>query len=322
MKTHLNKLNESLPDHIDLFLCNSSFEDRSLVLLSSIDSSKIKYAIICTNTDQSDIVGQNALSIQNKLKCDSEFANFDTNNPLSIADELLKRLSRFDNKMEIVVDITTFTHEALLILLKIFQISKSYLKNNIHLIYNSAKSYCHTVENIDDIWLSKGLRDKRTILGYPGRFKPYNPLHFIMLVGFENERAKHLIESYEPSVLSLGIADKKESVAPDIHEINLSRYKNLKILYKDVYEFTFSCINPLATYNILNEYIARYKNYNVVISPMNNKVSTLGCGLFALSNPQVQLISSRANLYNTESYSKASKYFYKFNLRDLMKAIE
>lgn len=321
MKYQLDIINNHLPETIDIFICNSSFEKRSLAILNNINKSSIKNAIVCSNQDQNNIVGENAESIINILNCPTQLAKFDTNNPLTIADQLIEKISllRTNAGQNIVVDVTTFTHEALLILLKIFKINDLCSLCNVILLYNSASAYCSNAKNSDDVWLSKGLKDKRTILGYPGRFKPNNPLHLIMLVGFEVERAKLLIEAYEANTLSIGMADKDESVEYNVHQINLNKYGDLKVIYSDVEEYFFSCIDPIKTAKYLNEQINKFENHNVVLSPMNNKISTIGCALIAISKPEIQIISSRANAYNTESYSEPSNYFYKFDLEELLK---
>ncbi|PCJ01120.1 MAG: hypothetical protein COB15_01415 [Flavobacteriales bacterium] len=320
MRFQLNVINDQLPGTIDIFICNSSFEERSLAILKQIDKSSIKNAIICSNQDQNDIVGENANTIVSLLNCPVLLAKFNTEDPLTIADQLIDKISALITGVEqnIVVDVTTFTHEALLILLKIFKLNDLCSLCKVTLLYNSASSYCSSANNADEVWLSKGLKDKRTILGYPGRFKPNNSLHLIMLVGFEVERAKHLIEAYESDKLSIGMADKDESVEYNVHEVNLNKYEDLKVVYNDVEEYYFSCIDPVKTAKSLNEHINKFENHNVVLSPMNNKISTIGCALLAINKPEIQVISSRANVYNTVSYSEPSEYFYKFDLEELL----
>jgi hypothetical protein len=321
MKELLKNINKVLPKRIDIFICSSSFEDRSLTIVKHIDINRIKHAIVCTNEDQKDIVGKNAIKIH-KLFSKATFAKFDTNNPLTIADSLAAEINSFETTKQLnyVIDITTFTHEALLIICKLVSILKK-RGDMIFFVYNSAKEYSYQTKTVEEIWLTKGLRDIRTVLGYPGKFKAYQKLHLLVLVGYEIERAKQLIQSYEPAVLSLGIGSKNASIAEELYSINKAKYTNLKVIYKDVQEFGFSCTNPVDTVLAIESQISKYSDYNVVVSPMNNKISTLGCALFSLVRPSVQLISSRANIYNT-SYSKASEYFYVFEYSSLIKNLK
>ena len=54
---------------------------------------------------------------------------------------------------------------------------------------------------------------------------------------------------------------------------------------------------------------------NIVIAPMNNKISTVGASLAAISNENIQLAYAKASLYNTDGYSSPSDnvYFFKIN---------
>jgi hypothetical protein len=317
MKKKLKNINSHLPTSIDLFLTCSSFEDRCLTISKHIDVSRVKKTLVFYNDDQRKLVKDRAEQLCSFF-LNAELIAFDSNNSLTIADKFLHIFldTELSNK-NIVVDITTFTHEALLILLKVLTLFKKET-STILLVYNSASAYCHEVKSKEEIWLSKGLKDKRTILGYPGKTIPYQSFHFIMLVGYEIERAKLLIEAYEPEFLSLGLGAENESIDHDLYLVNKHKYENLKIIYKDIGEFDFSCIHPISTAKSLLQQINRFPNYNVVISPMNNKISTLGCGLLAINKPDIQIIYSRANIYNTECYSISSKDFYIFEFNNLL----
>ncbi len=44
----------------------------------------------------------------------------------------------------------------------------------------------------------------------------------------------------------------------------------------------------------------RFKDYNIVIAPMNKKISTIGAALLPLENTDIQLCYVPARYYNTE----------------------
>lgn len=316
---NLNKINNHIFESIDVFICSSSFEERSFVIADSIHKESVKQALICTNQDQKKYVGKNASQLAKRFN-NSLIVNLSTDDPIKSVDSLIKAFlgSQKRKGQNILIDMTTFTHETLLVLLKIVCLY-SKVNDKVQFIYNSAKSYCYNKSNDEDMWLSKGLKDKRNVLGYAGSFKPYQKLHFIVLVGYEIERAKHLIESLEPDLLSLALGRRLESINSNIYSVNKFKYENLKTIYDKVNEFDFSCIDPSKTRIDLLDYIDQYPNYNVVLSPMNNKISTLGCGLAAIKKGDIQILYSRANTYNTECYSEASDNFYLFELSDLLK---
>ena len=138
--------------------------------------------------------------------------------------------------------ITTFTHEALLILLRILQrqVTK---RDLVHLVYAAAAEYAVGLRP-EEKWLTKGVLDVRSVLGYPGSMRPSWKSHLIVLVGFEADRATELIESYEPTVISLGFGDEKTQTSAGHHAINRMAFSTVASKVKTYYEFAFSTVDP------------------------------------------------------------------------------
>ena len=306
----LNKLDSHLVDKIDLFICSASFEDRCFKVAEVI-SKNIKHVLIFKN--KADIKESNkSIKIKNanylkSLFKHSEVIPISKSDPFFTSNQFVKEILKNNKtKRNILVDISTFTHEALLILMKVIDIFKN-KEDKVMLAYNPAKDYCFETSKKEDKWLSKGIKEIRTVLGYPGSFSPYKKLHLIILVGFEVEKCIKLIEDYEPSILSFGIPNAKDSFGKTIHQVNFQRYKKLLSIYPNINEFKFSCVDPKKTMNQLIKLIEKYPDFNTVIAPMNNKLSTVGAGLAANKIDKVQISYARANLYNTKDYSLASE---------------
>lgn len=84
-------------------------------------------------------------------------------------------------------------------------------------------------------------------------------------------------------------------------------------------KFEFSCINVLeCTNNILTQ-AAKYSSYNVIVSPMNNKISTVACAFAAFKNEEIQLAIAIPAVYNVENYSSASDLFFLIDSQDFFK---
>ena len=69
-----------------------------------------------------------------------------------------------------------------------------------------------------DKWLSKGISEVRSVMGYPGGFAPSRDTHLIILAGFEDYRALSLIQELEPSLVSIGYGDSSE-VSTGPHQV-------------------------------------------------------------------------------------------------------
>ena len=119
-----------------------------------------------------------------------------------------------------------------------------------------------------------------------------------------------IIDCIEFNSVSLAFGPQKESINDSIQEINQNRHKNILNSYSNINSLELSLIDINKAKQQLNEYLKDYSDYNIVICPMNTKISTIATGLVAIDNPDIQLIYALANQYNIEGYSKPSEDMY------------
>jgi len=209
-----------------------------------------------------------------------------------------------NNKRNIAIDISTFTREALLILLKFITTYETNF-DRIDFIYITA----HVNEK-----LSEGVVDTRSIIGYSGDISISKPLHLIIMSGFEINRAKYIIENYEPDYISIGYGDKENSINEELRIKNEELSQNLKSSYpaNQIFDFRFSLKNPSDTRHSIQEHLKYHEklNANIVIAPLNNKISTIGAGMAAIDNENIQLCYSVPYKYNIEHYSTCHNTAY------------
>ena len=319
-KININELNKQFENmKIDLFINCISFEDRCTKISLSLNADRIGNALCFMNLPSE---FDKTPKEKNKSILESHFkslllSNLNKGNPVETAKTIFTTIKAHISqivKPNIVVDITTFTHESLLVLLK----TLSSLKTSIQecwLTYNPAQEYAPSIINQEEKWLSKGISEIRTVLGFPGNFDPLKKFHLILLAGIEYERASKLIEEFEPSKISIGLPYEEDSPAAKSYELNLSKYKRLLSIYDEesIRYFKFSAYDPEETKSFLKDHIDLFKSYNNVIAPLNNKLSTVGVGLYCLDNPDVQICYPIPVLHNLEySISSDKVYLYKF----------
>lgn len=232
------------------------------------------------------------------------------NKPLYTADNYVETVEQYKEEL-IDIDISTFTHEHLCILFKVFSYIK--YKKEINLIYATVNEY--SVGKVNG-WLSKGVREIRNILGYSGNLLPSKPLHLIVLVGLENERVQKIIEEYEPAKITIGKCSRDSSVGNNISKLNEEHYERIDFFIKQVIsnikeseEFEFSCTIPEETYRVLNKIINNNSEYNNIIVAGNSKISTLGVVKLALENEDLQLCYAQPLEYNINGYTEGVKNF-------------
>lgn len=312
-----------------LFVSCSSFEERCLASSKIVAAASFCLPLIFrTNriSEKSSLVHKELMDANWKREpCSAEISIAD---PLVTVDVMTKSFRALPEEAmrSIVVDISTFTHEHLAILLKLLHSLN--LLQVTHFAYVSVCAYGGT-EATEHLWLSRGTANIRPIVGFPGMLRPSRPLHLIALVGFEFERARVAIEEAEPNYVSLGVGERCESVTTGLHGKNQEFYSRLMDFVDErlttassTRQFEFSCIFPEKTKKQILDLIASIEERNVVLFPMNTKISTLGAVMAALENPSIQLGYVEPLEYNVAEYSQGVDGFRLFRGSDFFDSKE
>ena len=316
-KFGIDQLSNNLSYPIDTFICCGSYENRCHIIPDIVDQEKISHALVVENKDLSIYVGENAQYLRKHFGKKSIDVATDSSNPLLTADNIHNALKSVKKKspQRYLIDITTFRHESLLILVNLLR-QMTTTEDRIDLLYVSASDYS-IGDAIADKWLSKGVAEVRSILGYSGDFSPSKKMHLVIIVGYEYQRASALIDILEPNQLSLGLGkpltatDEKHKAA---QEFFYKLLKNMMMLRGNVDEFEFSCNDPLETRDAILLQSKKFSDYNVVVAPMNTKLSTVGAGLATFIDNEIQLCYAQAEQYNNHGYSSPGTNCYMFEL--------
>lgn len=302
-RIRLNEVAPRLSSPPYVFICSSSFEKRCLSVANQVDPGLVSQAIICENVDMHDVIEKNDAFLRERFGDKAVHVPLRTDNPLQSADSIQKALAAYHSgdPKKFLVDITTFTHEGLLILLNLLR-QHAKPKDTALFAYNPAGEYAAGMKQ-EEKWLSTGIAEIRSVLGYPGRLRPSRKCHLIVLVGYEVERAGMLIDAYEPAIISLGMGAPEESVNKDLYVLNRMFHERLKDRLKNVSEFHFSCVDPYAAMESIANQARAFEDHNVVLAPMNTKISSLGAAMAAFSDENIQMCYAQAQQYNFERYS-------------------
>jgi hypothetical protein len=314
-KLNLSDLRASFSDGYDLFICSSSFEDRCLSIASNIDLDHFSRSLVLSNVDLKEYVGRNEEELLQILGDKGRISAISTIDPILTADSLVDSLSEINSKgnlEKVLIDVSSFTHESLLILLKIFTIF--YPKTLVNGVYANASEYS-VGDDIKHKWLSRGVGEVRTILGYPGKITPSRKNHLILIVGYEYERAAGIIESLEPNSISLGYgrpstATTEKDQSANEHYMHL--VEQVATSFTNVNCFEVPCDNPFESCKIIKQQVDKFEDMNIILAPMNNKLSTIGAAMAVFENDSVQLCYAKALQYNYSNYSSPGNKCYLF----------
>lgn len=221
-----------------------------------------------------------------------------------------KRLLDFDR---LIIDISSFRREELLILVRELVEAKE-LHEKTTLIYCQAKKHGD--------WLSQNVREVRPIIGFPGEVSSLRKTHLVVLGGIETHRALSIVRWYEPFSISLGYVPQHQAINDDVAERNLELGERLKVSFDQIEdEFEFSPSDVSDVIRKLKQIREKHSAKNIVIAPLNTKISTLAVGLFATAHQECQLCYAEVEIYNSKSYSSCGESYSLVSFDELQTAV-
>jgi len=313
----IKDLSTHFKQSVDLFICSSSFEERCFTLANEVTKNiNPKESLVFYNDNEYQEIITNAEKLGTLLNTSSEniiSLNSDKQiqNAIKINDILDLKLK--NNIANILLDTTTFTHETLLAIFRLLCFKKSSF-NNLFITYVGAKDYSVNETELSKKWLSSGISEIRTIMGYPGVMSPARENHLVILFGFEFNRTNSLIDHLQFDKVSLGFGKKGKSIGSNHHDLNYERHSELMKKYTQAYKFELDLTDPFKAKEDIKNYLSEFSGDNIVIAPMNNKLSTIGASLVAIENQRIQLIYAKAIEYNVIGYSRPMDETYLFQI--------
>lgn len=307
----LQHLGAAVGEQFDFAIFSGSYDKRALSCATAIGSGRYKNAIVAWNKNHQEYNADNFNALWKLCGSSQVFeCSLDSNNPVKTADSFMTvfRSVGVSRATSVLVDVTAFTREALAILLLILKLTVS-SSCRVVIVYNAAKHYSSGGAGL---WLSAGIREVRSVLGYSGALIPAKPSHLIVLPGYEHERASELIASYEPLRLSLGRVSKSESISSDFYDLHLQFLESLAAVYESskVSFFAFSAKDLSGTKAAVLRQAELHRDCNPVVACLNSKLAMVGTCLACFQNEELQLCYAQPEKYNVAEFSEASDFAY------------
>ena len=114
-KARLHNLNSNITEEYKVFICSASFESRCLAIPQKLKKQKFEKVIVLENSEGSNTIKENGDAIFGTYPGITRIIEVPFSDSLVVADLLAKELKTIKNRDSVLIDITTFTHENLLI---------------------------------------------------------------------------------------------------------------------------------------------------------------------------------------------------------------
>lgn len=217
---------------------------------------------------------------------------------LTKLNEFILNLKTTNPFMErITIDVSTFTKQYLLLLLKLLRVN--YPNAIVRLLYTPGY---YGIKHS----LSWGIKDIN-YLPYFGNLNIFELPQsiLILLLGYESERAYAIWKFVEPDLTVAVIANPPSYHGADIpsRTVNKVILKNHNTIVEEV-----AALDPICTKDLLNRWYRdnKYKNFMFSIAPLGTKMQTIGLYLFFEENnftPSAQIVYASPLFYNRKKYS-------------------
>ncbi|MDO9228975.1 MAG: hypothetical protein Q7U03_05345 [Syntrophales bacterium] len=293
-----------------VFFASASYEPRSLAVAANLpDSCHFRLGLVYANEEfltgpAGDATKSNMDQLKSLLTKRCDVVLDATGSWLNSAKQLqalrflvgeaAKQLAD-SAKMNVWVDVTTFTRESLIV-------GCALLREQMTV---SVFRVLYTVPLRHGEWLSRGFREVRNIMGFPGVQIPGASTVLIVMSGFEPERTIRIIDEHEPSVVLLGIGNPPTNFT--FLERNLKE-QELVLARQEVKRFEFHASSVVECARQLTAVVEQHlPQSNIIMAPMSTKLSTIATMLVAERHPAIQLAYCVPGEYNTESYSEGAQ---------------
>ena len=301
----------------------TSFEERSLVttrkfLKAMGEPGDVYLANVIEDNDQhqENLVAFRELGI--KRKQIRSLDRFDSRALWSWTWETVQAVPRGD----IVVDITCFPRELLgMILFAISLMRKKFGKVMIEYVAAPEDGYATQNPRLEESekWLSQGVRDIRSIIGFPGKFSGEKAGHLIALAGHEKDRMMEIVEYVEPRKLSIGSGEVGSSTTAGADKFSRHVVHTLRsrVPVPEIETLEFRSDSVPDVYNSLLQVRLDFGSENVSLTAMNTKLSFVGAALFALHERRVRVVYAVPEKYNP-FYCKGVGETFRFDITELI----
>lgn len=289
----------------DFFIACASFEERTLAVANKLSKG---YKVSKSFIFKYDEKNKTNLREQNFRKVMDILSGYSGNvcpiicnhhNPMDGMDKFQSLCNDIGIDLEdanVTIDITTFTKQYLLVLLKFIEKQNP---KSVRLFYTEPEDYSVKWKKP----LSYGLIDTVSVPTYGGHFYPEKENLLILQLGYEGDRAYGIWERFNPhrTIILIGRPSFKDSWEGRVEKFNeklISKLPKDSIIY-------IPTLDPFEVSKTIDKLTDQYlERFNIFLSPLGPKPQVIGAYLSIRKHPDVQIIYAIPKSHEEEYFSK------------------
>jgi len=278
-------------NNFNVLITCASWEDRFTKGFDQINKTELSQVIIFYYKEYKDKTDLNRKYIseycdEKKIKHAEYLLSFE--NPALSWKTIYDTIDSLDiSSKKLAVDITTMPRETIWIILSMLEKKDA----EIYYIYHRPKKY-------NKEWLSRDPGRPRLVYKLSGLSKFGVSTILVIITGFDTERAKQLINHFEPEYTFLGVqkGDQYSNVAQNIlkHEQEFEKNRNISLFKIDAYSDDHG-------YDTVLDQIKPYiENSNIIMTSLGPKLSAIALYRLHKVYEQISLAYAPSNEFNME----------------------
>lgn len=219
--------------------------------------------------------------------------------PMARFEELCRAQHDSSSIESVVVDISTFPRQELLILLRV--LDNLPRRPIIRLFYAEPARYCSEGSGG---WLTRGVKSVRTVPGFGGIQHPGKSNLLLMFLGHEDERAAITWKRHQPRKTIVFVPNpnyraEMNGIVERTHHLLFTKISDTDV------RTTLAARSVEGTEQAILEVWEQYHDsHSIVVAPLSTKLQTLGIYRAVRSKKDIQISYAVPSIYNFMNYSE------------------
>jgi len=314
----------------DIYVCAQGFEDRCDAMASLIVSSgiRLRHVVVISLRSNSEKDKNNGRRVVEMLAPHSEHPPVvvdgdDPGTHLRIINGIGGEAFNMNEDNHVLLDISVAANRACLRTLACF------LRSNCRLtvayteaaVYHPEKA---AFEKNEEAWMSddslgteKGVEDISPSEEFPGEHLDAASNVVVLLPSFRHERSAAVISHVDPALLIKPNDDVIWILGRPHLDQDLWRRDAMRKINRvsdDAKVFEASTFDYREVWRILESiYDSRWESSNITLSPLGSKMQALAVTLFCIRHPDVRVLLSTPQVYNTQQWSEGVRGLWRIS---------
>lgn len=311
-------------DHDSLFICCSSYEERSTLGVRRLSAEyRADRSIICYAAEYADkgrapeYFEELSRRLASHSRTGPDAVRFGIEDPLGfirMLEETLGDVRGADPFEAVTLDTSTFPRQELLLLLR--YLDSRPVRGQIRLLYGEPAKYATEEDSPEDRWLTRGVRSVHSVPGFGGVQFPDRRKLLMVILGHEGERTHICVRRHQPDKVVF-IPQGEEQHHSGLREISERQNEAVTSTYgkEHIWGIGVPSRGVAETAKSIATIFQNHRySHNMFVAANGTKLQLIGVYLTVRRFPEIQVTYAAPAVYNWKTYSTGTGPMWELHL--------